>query len=297
MENAISYLYGFTISKKISYKDKTVYYTDKGIFLFAKVEDAQKIYQLHNFIKNMNNTFKHIYTFYYNIYGDIISKINDHIFTLIKLDNDYSKKIDFIEMIEFYNWSFDNIPNTYKQKYTNNWVGLWEDKINYLLTHFNNNILNNKNYILIFNYYVSLAESSLEYLMKLNKNNLNNYKVVLSHRRIINSNIKLDFYNPLNLMIDIEQRDIGEYIKSLYYEDEDYINELHYYFKTHKLDSYNAAMLYARIIYPSIFFDDYESSNININKYINFKKYESFIKKIYEVISSYIKISNIDWLK
>ena len=40
MENAISYLYGFTISKKISYKDKTVYYTDKGIFLFAKVEDT-----------------------------------------------------------------------------------------------------------------------------------------------------------------------------------------------------------------------------------------------------------------
>ena len=297
MENAISYLYGFVINKKVIYKEKTIYYTDRGIFLFSEVDDAPKVYQIYNFIKSMNNYSKYLYTFYYNIYGDIITKTNECSFSLIKIDDSYNKKIDFIEMIEFYDWSYKNIPIEYKKNYTNNWNTLWESKINYLLSHFNNNILTNKNYVLIFNYYISVAESALEYIMKLKEKSLLNYKDVLSHRRILSSNIKLDFYNPLNLIIDIEQRDIGEYIKSLYYKDEDYINELHYYLKIHKLDSYNASMLYARIVYPSIFLDDYESNNVSINKYIDFNKYENFIKKIYEVISSYINIDNIDWLK
>ena len=198
-------------------------------------------------------------------------------------------------MLNFYSISNRLIIN--KIKYKNNWDVLWESKINYLYQHFNNHQISNKNIFYLFNYYISISENVLKYIIKIKNENYNNVNdISFVHRRIFYPNIKLNFFNPLNFIVDLKVRDIGEYIKSMYYNNKDYINDLSYFLKTNHLDRYTASMMYARIIYPSIFFDDYELNRVDISKYIKIAEYEKFTKKIYDLISSYIQIDKIDWL-
>ena len=63
-------------------------------------------------------------------------------------------------------------------------------------------------------------------------------------------------------------------------------------------------MLFARLLYPSYYFDIYEKI-VNTNdksekllKVISLNvEYEKFLKKAYELISTYAPLENIEWLK
>lgn len=295
MNEIISYLYNINISNELKYDGQVLYKTNSSHYLYKEIDNNYSaILFLYNIIKQIKNYHFFSYNFKQNIFNDIISTYNEKKFVLIDVGNDYDKIVDFDDMFSFYNDSRNIL--ICKVKYRNNWDLLWESKISYLSEHFNTNKLINKNYSLIFNYYISIAEIALEYLLKVKRRYSDNNQICFAHRRILYPNIKLNFYNPLNFIIDIEQRDISEYIKSLFYNHEDYENELVYYLKLHKMDHYSASLLYARIIYPSIFLDDYETNALKIEKYIDFDLYEKFIKKIYDIISSYILIDKIDWL-
>lgn len=296
MKEMISYLYKINIISEKKYNGEVIYKTSSSNYLYREVSDINRVMIMDKYTKYFNTYHFFSYTFKPNIYNEIISKYEDKNFVILDIGNDFQKEVDFTDMLDFYNKSSLILFN--RVKYNNNWETLWESKINYLVSHFNNNKIDNKKYNILFNYYVSIADTSLLYLSRLKrKNSYFNYSVSFVHRRIDSSNSKLFFYNPLNFIIDIKIRDISEYIKSLFYSDKDYLGELEYFFKTHKLDTYLASMLYARIVYPSIFFDSYEQNKIDIKKFIDFDKHKDFIKKIYDVISSYIYIDKIDYLK
>ena len=294
MKEVISYLYKIEICDELYYENKLILKTSNNNYLCEEISDKRKIYKLNQFINDLNQQQFFCYKFKVNIYNEIVSKYQDKEFVLIELFNDYEKSIDFEDMLIFYKKSSYYLVN--RIKYINIWDILWEQKIDYLTVHFNNNLVKNRDYELLFYYYISTAENALQYINKIKKKYQSKTFISFVHRRIKFPCDKFDFYNPLNFIIDFEIRDIGEYIKSLYYSNEDYITELNFYLHTHKIDSYLGSLLYARIIYPSVFLDDYESSSIDINKYIRFDLYEEFIKKIYDLISSYIFIDKIDCL-
>lgn len=291
MKEIISYLYQLDILEEINYKTEIIYKTINNSYLYRKIDDESKVRNLYKYVTNLND---YSYKFKRNVYNDIISIYQDVKFVLLDIGNNYLEVVDFEDMLSFYNHSSILFSNNIK--YKNIWDILWENKIDYLTLHFNSNYELNKNYNLLFNYYLSVGESALEYLLKLKRKYHEVGKISFVHRRIYSPNIKLYFYNPLNYIIDLEIRDIAEYIKMIYYNGEDYLNELNYYLKTHNLTPFEASVLYARIVYPSIFFDDYEMGIIDFKKYINFDDFEQFIKKVYEVISSYTLVDKIDWL-
>ena len=75
------------------------------------------------------------------------------------------------------------------------------------------------------------------------------------------------------------------------------------YLKKYVLDNYEANMLYARLLYPSYYFDKYESiiedkededDLLDIINKIN--EYELFIKDIYIILSKNYKIEKVEWL-
>lgn len=291
MKEIISYLYQIDILDEINYKNEVIYKTINSSYLFRIIDDENKVRNMYKYVFNLSG---YTYKFKRNIYNDIISIYQDTKFILLDIGNNYLEIVDFEDMLSFYNSSSILFSNNIK--YKNIWDILWENKIDYLTLHFNNNYELNKSYNLLFYYYIHVGESALEYILKLKRKYTETGKISFVHRRIYSSNIKLYFYNPLNYIVDLEIRDIAEYIKVVYYKNEDYLNELNYYLKTHVLSPYEASLLYARIIYPSIFFDDYEAGTIDIDKYINFDNFEQFIKKVYEVISSYTLIDKIDLL-
>ncbi|MBR5662890.1 MAG: hypothetical protein IKX00_04535 [Bacilli bacterium] len=293
MKEIISYLYNINVYKEFYFNKQLILKTRNTNYLYQEITEPKKVLYIYNLIQSVNSYKFFCYKFERNIFNEVISKYNDITFVIIDIKNDYKETIDLDDMLSLYVDSQKILFN--RINYNNNWDLLWENKINYLTNHFNNNKLLNKNYELVFNYYISIAEISLEYLLFSKKKYKPNNIASFVHRRIKIPNIKLDFFNPLNFIIDLEIRDISEYIKILYYKNDDYETELDYYLKTHHLDMYLASLLYARIIYPSCFFDDYESKNIDINKFVDFISYEKFIKKIYDLISSYIPIDKINF--
>lgn len=294
MKEILSYLYKINVIDEFDFNNEKIFKTNNSNYLYKEIKNTSYILLI-NSITDLLNRYKFFsYKIKRNIYNEIISKYNDTTFVIVDIGESYNECVDLEDMLSFYSDSKNILIG--KVKYKNNWNILWESKINYLSNHFSNNKVVNKNYEILFNYYISMAEVALQYLLAAEKKFHESTNISFVHRRIFIPNVKFNFYNPLNFIIDLEIRDICEYIKSLYYNNEDYIIDLDYYLKTHFLDEYLLSFLYARIIYPSNFFDDYESNNIDINKYIDFASYESFIKKIYEVISSYILIEPIEFL-
>ena len=143
------------------------------------------------------------------------------------------------------------------------------------------------------------------YVNKINKviNISENDYITLSHRRIFYPNINLNYYNPLSFIFDLEVRDIAEYLKIGFFNDEDSILDLKTFLKTKKLTSYSYHMLYARLLYPSYYFDIYESimnNDTNEDELLKIirkvDEYELFLQLAYKEINKYTNLERIDWL-
>ncbi len=298
MKNLIDYLYSIDITNI----DKHDYYyllkDNHTTYLFSKYNHYRDFDFIYNICDELNKHYFYVYKLKKNIYNNILSTIDNEKYYLLDIGLNYDNELDFYEMVNFYKRSSVFLNRNFNFKC--NWDILWENKIDYLHLHANNYLVSNKNIAPLFFYYLGLAENALIYVKTIEKNigfSIND-RISFTHRRMPAHIKNLFFYNPFNLMIDLEVRDIAEYIKSMYYSDLDYINDLEYYLKTNLLTKYSASMLYARIVYPSNFFDYYENKSEEYfsGKFSDTNSYESFIKKTYELINSHVNIDKISWL-
>ena len=93
-------------------------------------------------------------------------------------------------------------------------------------------------------------------------------------------------------------------LKSLFFNSYDELwIEVNAYLKRKRLSIYGYQLLYARLLYPSYYFDVYEKvmenevSEEELVKFINkADDYESFLKDMYYAISSYVQIEPIEWI-
>ena len=192
----------------------------------------------------------------------------------------------------------------YHHQYTNNWAILWSKKIDYIEEQLNE-IKMDSIVKLSIDYYLGLGETAIYYVNVINELFKDEVLIpTLAHKRIYYPNTKLNYLNPLSLIIDLEVRDVAEYLKAVFWAKEDAFEELKYYLKSKRLTPYLYHMLYVRLIYPSYYFDIYEkivNQNESSNKIIMYlertNEYEEFIKKAYQEISSYAKLLNIDYFK
>ena len=114
----------------------------------------------------------------------------------------------------------------------------------------------------------------------------------------------VDFFNPLNLIIDVKVRDICEYFKIKFFENEYIIDEVKNYLYLSKLNNSEIMLFFIRLIYPSYYFDLYDNiiqekiKEEKINIYINkINNYEIFLKNIYNIINNnYYKLPEIEWI-
>ncbi|MDE6284482.1 MAG: hypothetical protein K2M17_01930 [Bacilli bacterium] len=191
--------------------------------------------------------------------------------------------------------------------YRNNWSKLWSDKVDYFEYQIRELGLKKTAVSDSFSYYLGLAENAIAYVTNTNKmlQRTTMDHVVLSHRRIFYPNLKLNYLNPLSFVFDLEVRDIAEYLKSLFFSEDnsEVMLELESYLKTTHLSSYGYQMLYARLLYPSYYFDVYDEI---MNKDTNEEElvkivakaddFEEFLKEAYLSISKYAPIEKIDWI-
>ena len=298
MKNALFYYYQINIIKLV--KTKEYYYFEDNNYLYYLLRINKPITYINEAI-NLNKMLVNtkIMQVIYNINKAPLSFINNNFYILLRKN----KRISF-SLEDLYTPIYCN-ENMLKLNHLNhsNWTKLWSNKIDYF--EYQKEYIKVK-YPLLYkslNYYVGLGENAItifyaatNYLQKEINDGL-----VISRRRI---NLKdISFYNPLNLVIDHKARDVGEYLKYIFIEDnysyefiEEILNNLDY-------SSYQYTLLMSRLLFPSFYFDIYEDI---VNGYSKEKEiikilkradeYIEYIKYIYNFINKKKPIVKIDWL-
>lgn len=239
-----------------------------------------------------------------NNMGSYLTKVGDYQYVLFRVSN-ASEEYDIFDMVNITSKLVLN--NSKSMLYRNNWGTLWSEKVDYFEYQIRELGVDKTIVKSSFSYYIGLAEVAISYVNNTNLvyGNMSSSNVVLSHRRVYYPNYRLNYLNPLSFVFDLEVRDVAEYLKSMFFKkDIDYcIDELKSYLSIRKLDIYLYQMFFARLIYPTYYFDVYESvmnKNVSEEELIKVIKrcndYEEFLKKTYLEISKYAVIDKIDWL-
>lgn len=245
---------------------------------------------VHEVIRNRDNSF--------------LTKVNEYNYILFKVNN-LSEEYDIFDMINISNKLVLN--NNKSSLYRNNWGSLWSDKIDFFEYQVRELGVEKNVVKSSFSYYVGLSENAISYVNNaiLKYGGVSSGRIVLSHRRVFYPNYKLNYMNPLSFVFDLEVRDVAEYLKSMFFKkDIEYcLDGLKSYLSIRKLNIYEYHMFYARLLYPSYYFDVYDSvmnKNVNEEELVKIVKrsndYEKFLKKTYLEISKYVRLDKIDWI-
>ena len=128
-----------------------------------------------------------------------LTKVDEYNYILMAVSN-ASEEYDIFDIMN-YNSKLQ-LNNKNSKLYRNNWKNLWIQKVDYLEYQIRELGLNKSVIKDSFSYYVGLAENAISYVDNTNfKYFTNSVNIVLSHRRIFYPNYKLNFMNPLSLVM------------------------------------------------------------------------------------------------
>ena len=180
-----------------------------------------------------------------------------------------------------------------------NWSKLWELKIDYFEYQMTHIIKKYPILYSIIDYYIGLGENAIQYFNTVALNNRGNIEISICHKRINSNSTLFDLYNPLNLIIDYKVRDISEYIKSSFFNNNNINNTMDKIFSRYYFDKLNLSIMISRLLFPSYFFDMFEdivynNANENSIDFITKKSslYEDFINNLIKQFN----LQSIRWL-
>ena len=296
MNNFIKFFYGINVDKVI-YNEKYYSFVYQGyIFRLYVYYDNQRnvnsLYELNQ--KLVGNTL--VSEIVVNKNNEVITNYNGVSYILLKLFVNVNKGITLDEISGLANFMYNDKLNV-------NWGILWSNKIDYLEDLINEN---GKKYPLIvdsFNYFVGMAENAISYFNSILI--APNYKYVISHK-IIRWDDSVDvLYNPLNIIFDFRVRDIAEYIKNSFFNNNyNIFNELIVYLRKNQLSLIDVKLLISRLLYPSFYFEMYEDilidnkeEKIILDIISRLDDYEDYLDKVISFFKLYYDIDEIEWLK
>jgi len=304
MKEIINYYYNLDCLEIEENKNYSTfnYYGDSFYFVFFN-RDKEELDDLLNISQELKLKGINVHSFIINRFNSYITKVGDNNYILLKINSNKEEQVSFIDLCN--NLNTFRLNNTNSKLYRNNWGELWSKKIDYFEYQIKELGKDKQIVINSFSYYVGLAENAISYVNKINKviGISNEDNITLSHRRIFYPNTFLNYLNPLSFIFDLEVRDVAESIKVGFFNNENSLLDLQSFLKMKRLSKYSYHMLYARLLYPSYYFDLYENimnNNESEEKLINIIKrvddYERFLKLAYNEISIYTNLERIDWL-
>ena len=291
MKNKIRYYYNFNDFSLTRIKDCYYFRYQNILYSFERIENIEYFQVILSILKSIPSS--RFFKVVPNIYNDDFCTINNQVYALfMHRSSDFSLYKEIINLPMF-NYHIPNIKIF-------PWDFLWIKKINYYEYQIKH-IFNVDTSLIIndfFYYYVGMAENAISYL-KYNSAFFSS-NLCLCHKRI---SIK-DFFHPQNIIVDCYPRDVSEYIKYLFFSNtyqgfcfSSFFELLHF--------SYNDfVLLYARLLFPSYFFDIYDNIVNTHSDYSALKsillrvdEYNNFLHYIYTIICKFIEIPEVLWIK
>lgn len=289
MKNILNYYYKIIIDDSNINENGYFSYNNHLFCLYQYKRNINEIEALDYLNKLMLSRKISVNKIIKNVFNQVLTYYNNVSYVLVMINYEYRVDANFKYILSFPEHELDILKR-------NNWGKLWSIKVDYIeyqISHINNSypILNSSVY-----YYIGLAENAISYFNMLD---LSNVSLYISHRRINEENI----YNPLELIIDVKVRDIAEYIKYNFFNNDMTINAIKEYLNDLSLENIDYLLLYIRMIYPSYYFDLYEEIINNqkeekeINRIIDLSgSYENLLFEIYRLFKRRVNIIGIDWI-
>jgi len=296
MNNFIEYFYGIKIDKVI-YNDKYYSFIYNGFVyrLYIYNDEPRGVKFLYDTNRMLvgNTLMSEIII---NRNNDILSSYNGFVYILIKIYANVNKVISLDEISFLSN-------SMYKENINVNWGILWSNKIDYLEDLINEN---GKKYPLIvdsFNYFVGMAENAISYFNTIDIDS--GYKYVVSHKIIRWDDTVEVLYNPMNIIFDFRVRDVSEYIKNSFFNNNyNIFEELVNYLRKNYLSLMEVKLLISRLLYPSFYFEMYEDilidnkeEKIILDVISRLDEYEEYLGKVISFFKVNYDIEEIGWLK
>lgn len=303
MKETINYYYNLNPNKINKIFDYYYFYINNELYYFViydrKIDDINAIYDFNRKMISSNILVNEIIN---NKDSSVVTYVNKIPYILMKIYVNINKNITLAEISYLSNSKILYSNNLMRS----NWALLWIRKIDYLEYHHEHNY---QKYPLLsssFDYFIGLSENAISYLNNTIKNmSPDDSDIgVISHDIINIDDTIYSLYNPLNIIIDHKARDLAEYIKNSFFNDNFAIfEELDEYFKYNYFSFYGINLLVARILYPSFYFDRYdeivnekiqESSILKITSRID--EYEKYLQDIFNYLKKYYNIKDVEWI-
>lgn len=298
MNNYINYyweLYPNTIDKK----DKNYIFVinNETYYLIPYERNINELDTLVNLNMAMISRESLVHEIILNKDKKAITPIEGINYSLIRVYINPSEKIIFDDIIFMMNNNEGIVLNDIIGR--TNWQALWEAKIDYFEYQIGHLI---KKYPFIYktiDYYIGLGENAILYLKDIN----NNSPITVSHRRIGSNSNLFDLYNPFNLIIDYKVRDIVEYIKNVFFYDRNgtskAYNLIDNLFNKYMFDNNTLTLFYARMLFPSYYFDLYENiieNELNENLVFSIMKKSNEYERLLKYLLKVLPLKNVEWI-
>ena len=299
MKNIINYYYNFNLINIYNINDSIYFNYKNNDYFFIKydrsINEIQSIYNLNSELKKRMILTNSIIL---NKDNQIVTFVNNTPYILIR-DDVKTKKLTINDILYIQNNTINIIGD--KKLYRIDWIKMWQIKIDY----YEDLMINiKKRYSLLYSnidYYIGLGENAISYLVY---NNVKDNNVCLSHKRINTNKNTFDYYNPINYILDNRTRDISEYIKDLFFSNNN-LDLIMYYLNYINLSKEEYILLISRLLFPTYYFDMYDNIiNYNLDEKVmediinKTDSYISFIRDImmYIIYQKRINIPFIEWI-
>lgn len=303
MNNTIDYYYSLQPDELIFRNEKYFFDCENKSYVLEKVSrpitDIEALYNLNKVMIERNIL---VHKIILNKENSVISYIDNKPYILMEIFINKDARINLSDLCYINNSSFlikyDNILDRH------NWIKLWETKNDYFEQQINELGKKYPNLCTYANYYIGLAENAISYMKKVGEIKEDTFISVCSKRIDAESDL-FSLYNPLNFICDYRVRDACEYIKSCFFNNKEALDLVKKYFENNYLSYKEALLFFARLLYPSYFFDLYDDIvNKELNENIIDKvtnktyEYELFLKEVYFFLSNLYRkyIPCIDWI-
>ena len=290
MKNAIYNFYNIKVDEIGTIGNNYYFYIGDDFFIFYLVENDLEVVKKTYEYFIINNLYCH--RIIENKDRSLFSNIENKNYALLKVKGILNYEIKF-EEFKFY--KIDGKPH--------DWGELWGERLDYYEIQLRELGYNYQTLLNSFGFYAGITENAILYYNLTLDKFKEDYVVSIQHNRMNFPCYEINYYNPLNFVIDYNVRDIAEYIKSYIISDAFNIDDIIDLINKINFNKLTFNLFYSRLLYPTFYFDIFDKiilNNGNENDVIiildKLDEYLFTLKQIYLNFNEKYEMFNIEWL-
>ena len=291
MKNVLYNYYDILVDELNKSDNNYFFYFNNELFLFYLVlNDISLVENIYKYIVENNIESFNIIL---NKEGNLFSDVDKKKYVLLRVKGILKYEVKFDEF-KYYPVNSNGV----------NWGTLWSERLDYYEVQIRELGIKYQTVLNSFGMFSGLAENAILYFnMTMEKFNDMDSNVGIVHNRVKYPCYLIDYYNPVNFVIDYSVRDIGEYIKSYIISDDFDFNNVVTLINRMNLNDLMFNLLYARLLYPTFYFDVFDKIILEDGKdsdilFILDKIdiYLDTLKRLYDRFNNEYQMFRIEWL-